>query len=75
MFPLSFTSFNGSKLIIVRIWNPFKNFVDNVLDLATNDPITFLSLIENVPPFVFLGLVAYGGFCCSSQKMFNSCHD
>ncbi len=75
LFPLSFTSFNGLKSIIARIWNPFKNSVDNVLNQATNDPITFLSLIENAPPFVFFGFVTSSGFYYSSQKMFSSCHD
>jgi len=75
MFPLSFTSFNGSKSIIARACNPFKNSIDNVFDLAANDLITFLSLAENAPPLVFLGLVAFGGLCYSNQKMFNSCHD
>jgi hypothetical protein len=68
MFPLFFTSFNGSKSIIARIWNPLKNSIDNVFDLAINDPITFLSLTENSPPFAFLGLVASSGSCCSNQK-------
>jgi len=36
-------------------------FVDNVYDLVTNDPISFLSLIENGPAFVFIGLVTFGG--------------
>ncbi len=75
MFPLSFTSFNGSKSIIARIRNPFENYVDNVYDLTTNDLVTFLSLVKNAPPLVCLGLVASSGFCCSNQKMFNSCLD
>ncbi len=74
MFPLFFTSFDGLKSIIAKIWNPFKNSIDNVFDIAINDPITFLSLTENVPPFVFLSLVALSGFCCFSQETFSSCH-
>jgi hypothetical protein len=75
MFPLSFTSFNGLKSIIARVRNPFQNSVDNVYDLATNDPVTFLSLAKNAPPLVFLGLVVSSGFCYSNQKMFSSCLD
>ncbi len=36
-------------------------FVDNVFDLVTNDSVALLSLTENAPTFVFVGLVTFGG--------------
>jgi hypothetical protein len=36
-------------------------FVGNVFYLVTNDPVALLSLIENGPTFVFIGLVTFGG--------------
>jgi hypothetical protein len=75
MFPFYFTSFNGLKSIIAKAWNPFLNYVDSVFDLITNDLVTFLLLVENAPPLIVLGLVAFANLCCSNQKMFSSYHD
>jgi hypothetical protein len=61
MFPLSFTSFNGSKSILVGAWSPSPNCVDNVFDLVANDLVTLLPPTKNGPTHVFLDFATFGG--------------
>jgi hypothetical protein len=61
MFPLSFTSFSGSKSNFAKAWNPSPNFVDNVSNVITNDPTTFFSLAKNGQALVYVGIATSDG--------------